>query len=86
MAGRAYQNQLATALLEFMRCTTVTATPRQCPDRRNTSTDQVRGALKTRNQLCLLCLDEILTPQLTFYATSLLSCCASPSPPTCLME
>ena len=41
-----YQNLQATAPLEFMRRTIATATLQPCPDRRSTSTDQVRGALK----------------------------------------
>lgn len=76
MGGRAYQNQLATALLEFMRCTTVTATPHQCPDLRNTSTDQVRGAFETRKSSLssLLRWDFNPTAHLLYHFPSFLLC------------
>lgn len=89
MEGRPSQNQPATARLECTRCTTVTATPLQSLARRNTFTDQVRGAQFTKKKkkskkeitFVLSGIDVILTPQITSVTTSLLSCCALPPPP-----
>ena len=79
--GGTYRDPQATVLLEFTPRTNDTATLRLCPDRHNTSTGQVRGALSLHTTFC----EEIQRPMLTFVSvptTLLLSPPPRPSTPT----